>query len=128
MISNFVKKSLSGELLSKEESFAILESKDIELINLLNAAFEVRRKYWGKEVSIHIINNAQNGFCPEDCKYCAQAKTSDSNIKEYPTKSQEEILKEAQSAYKKGAQRYCMVFAGRGPSQSRIEFLADTIQ
>ena len=82
------------------------------------------QKYTGKEVSIHVINNAQNGFCPEDCHYCAQAKSSDAAIQEYPLKPDAEILAEARNAYENGAFRYCMVFAGRGPSQRRVEHLA----
>lgn len=124
----YSEKSLEGTLLSKQDCRVILRSREVELISLLNSAFDVRSRFWGKEVTIHIINNAQNGFCPEDCKYCAQAKTSDSPIKEYPVKSEEEILNEARNAYEKGAHRYCLVFAGRGPSNSRIEFLSNVIR
>ena len=95
---------------------------------LLSAAYEVRKKFRGKEVTVHIINNAQNGHCPEDCHYCAQAKSSKANIEEYPLKSDEEFLAEAKNAYEKGAHRYCMVFAGRGPSKGRVERLSNLIR
>ena len=121
-------KSIAQELLDAKTARDILSSKSIELMPLLNAAYEVRREFVGKEVTIHIINNAQNGFCPEDCHYCAQAKTSQADIEEYPLKSDQEILAEAKNAYEKGAHRYCMVFAGRGPSQGRVEHLAQLIQ
>ncbi len=106
----------------------LLSSDAIELMPLLNAAYEVRKEFFGKEVTIHIINNAQNGFCPEDCHYCAQAKTSKADISEYSIKSDQEILAEAKNAYDKGAHRYCMVFAGRGPSRDRVEHLAKLIR
>ncbi|MEI7998798.1 MAG: biotin synthase BioB, partial [Candidatus Omnitrophota bacterium] len=80
------------------------------------------------EVVIHIINNAQNGHCPEDCHYCAQAKSSDADIQEYGFKSDEEMFDEARQAYCKGAYRYCMVYAGRGASQGRIERLSRLIR
>ena len=38
-------------------------------------------------------------------------------------KSDEEMLQEARSAYTKGASCYCMVYAGRGASRSRIDRL-----
>ena len=120
--------SIAGYSLNRKTSETILNSPDIELISLLNAAFEVRKKYTGKNVKVHIINNAQNGHCPEDCHYCAQAKTSQADIKEYPLKSDAEILAEAKAAYEKGAYRYCMVFAGRGPSERRVEHLSRLIQ
>lgn len=126
--TDLTQKSLSGEILSDEICLKILTSQEIELLPLLDAAYQIRKKFFGNEVSVHIINNAQNGFCPEDCHYCAQAKTSRADIDEYPLKSEEEILAEARWAHESGAFRYCMVFAGRGPSPRRIELLAKLIK
>ena len=120
--------SIAGEALPHKTCQSILTSPDIELISLLNTSFEVRKTFTGKSVKVHIINNAQNGHCPEDCHYCVQAKTSTAGIVEYPLKSDEEILAEAKAAYEKGAYRYCMVFAGRGPSQKRVEHLSRLIR
>ncbi len=125
---NLADQSMAGQCIDRATCEQILSSPDIELISLLNAAFDVRKKYTGKNVKVHIINNAQNGHCPEDCHYCAQAKTSQADIKEYPLKSDAEILAEAKAAYEKGAYRYCMVFAGRGPSERRVEHLSRLIQ
>ncbi len=122
------RQGIASEIISRETAAQILTSPRIELLPLLNAAFEVRRKFRGTEVSIHIINNAQNGYCPEDCRYCAQARTADSDIEKYPLKSDEEILAEAKNAYERGAFRYCMVFAGRGPSLTRVTHLARLIR
>ncbi len=126
--NELVEKSLQGETLSDEVCLQILISPEVELLPLLDAAYQVRKKYTGKEVMLHIINNAQNGYCPEDCYYCAQAKSSNANIEKYPIKPDEEILAEAQRAYESGAYRYCMVFAGRGPSKKRIAHLAKLIK
>lgn len=125
---NLTQRGIADELLPREICEQILKSPDVELLPLLDAAFQVRKKFRGMEVTVHIINNIQNGHCPEDCHYCAQAKTSDAAIKEYPIKSDEEILAEAKAAYDKGAFRYCMVSAGRGPSLSRTDKLADLIR
>ena len=122
------KKSLGGKPLSDESCLQILTSPEVELLPLLDAAYQVRKKYTGKAVQLHIINNAQNGFCPEDCYYCAQAKPSNANIEAYSIKPDEEILAEAQCAYESGAYRYCMVFAGRGPSKKRVAHLAKLIK
>ncbi len=117
----------AGDILDRTLARQILTSPQIELLDLLHAAYQIRKEYVGKEVIIHIINNTQNGFCPEDCHYCAQAKSSRADIEEYPLKSDEEILGEAREAFAKGAYRYCMVFAGRGPSLTRVEKLAALI-
>lgn len=119
---------IAGELLSTKTAADILSSDDIELLSLLNAAYAVRKKFVGKEVTIHIINNAQNGHCCEDCSYCAQAKPSKAEIKEYSLKSDREILLEAKNAHEHGAHRYCMVFSGRGPSQKRIDHLVRLVR
>ena len=119
---------LQEDMLSDELCLQILTSSAVELLPLLDAAYQVRKKYTGKEVQLHIINNAQNGFCPEDCHYCAQAKSSNADIETYATKSDAEMLDEAKCAYESGAYRYCMVFAGRGPSRTRVEHLAGLIK
>lgn len=101
----------------------ILADASLEILPLLDAAYQVRKHYFGQAVCVHIINNAQNGHCPEDCRYCAQAKTSTADIEEYGMKSDEEMLQEARRAYAQGAACYCMVFAGRQASNSRVEHL-----
>ena len=126
--NNLVDTSLSGEDIGFDVAKEILCSQDIQILPLLNAAYEIRRYYRGMDITIHIINNAANGSCQEDCSYCAQAKTSKSEIEEYPIKSNEEFMAEAENAYKKGAHRYCMVFSGRGPSQSRVKALSSLIK
>ena len=121
-------RSIAGEIFEEDLAKQILTSPELDLLPLLNAAYEVRKKFTGKEVAIHVINNAQNGHCSEDCHYCAQAKTSAADIEEYSLKPDEEILAEAKRAYESGAYRYCMVFAGRGPSLRRTEHLARLIR
>jgi biotin synthase len=121
-------KSLKGNPISVTESTRILEDRSIPLLELLQAAYAVRSHYYRNRVSIHIINNAKNGNCPEDCAYCVQASSSDSPIADYPIKSESEIMGEAKNAYDNGAYRYCMVFAGRGPSKGRVKKLAGMIK
>lgn len=120
--------STAGETLPRSTALEILTSGEVELLPLLNAAFAVRKKFRGKEVSLHIINNAQNGHCSENCGYCAQARTSRADIEEYPLKSDAEILAEARDTHEKGADCYCMVFAGRGPSATRVAHIARLIR
>lgn len=116
--------ALGGEELSDSVCEQVLVDPEVDVLPLLNAAYTVRKAYWGNKVTVHILNNAANGNCPEDCSYCTQAKTSDVDIEEYPMKSRAEILDEAKLAYENGAFRYCMVFSGRGPSKNRTDELA----
>ncbi len=125
--SNLAKQAVNGDSLESSIAERILTDRNIEILPLLNAAYEVRKTYHGKEVAIHILNNAANGYCPEDCNYCAQSKNSKADIEEYGLKTDDEILTEAKAAYDNGAFRYCMVFAGRGPSERRVEKMCDLI-
>lgn len=120
--------SLKGELVDDSDYLKVLTSDKVELLPLLNAAYKVRKKYFGNEVKIHVINNVQNGYCPEDCSYCAQSKFSKAKIETYSMKSDKEILSEAKIAYETGAFRYCMVFSGKGPNENRVKHLSSLIK
>jgi len=128
MFEHLSQQSLAGNSMTKAEAMELLTSSSVALLPLLQAAYTVRHHYWKNEVSIHILNNAKNGNCPEDCGYCAQAKTSKAGIESYPIKSESEILEEARQAYEGGAYRYCMVFSGRGPSKKNVEKLSGLIK
>jgi biotin synthase len=120
--------ALADRPLAPEAGVRLLTDPEVDLFPLLHAAYRVRRRHHGKVVQVHILNNAQNGKCPEDCAYCAQARTSDAEIEEYPIKDEAEILAEADRAHRAGAHRYCMVFAGRGPNERRTQVLAGVVR
>ncbi len=109
--------ALAGAHIADDRCLQILTDPAVDLLPLLNAAYEVRHAHWGKTVQVHVLNNAQNGKCPEDCSYCSQARTSEAPIEEYSMKDDDEILDEAERAYEAGAFRYCLVMSGRGPSK-----------
>ena len=126
--ASLAKRALTDEAPSEAEAAWILDGPDVELLLLLQAAFEPRRAHFGRSVGVQILNNVQNGLCPEDCGYCAQSKVTDAAVREYPMKSDEEILAGAAEAAAGGAVRYCMVMSGRGPSLRRAERFARLIQ
>lgn len=127
-LQNLSQSILEGKKLSKEEALALL-SPEVDLLPLVDAAYTLRKHYFDKKVRIHILNNAKNGNCPEDCSYCAQGQKADKDmIEDYPMKSDEEIMAEAKRAADAGAFRYCMVFAGRGPSDKRVDRLANLVK
>ena len=87
--------SLRGEAPTAAQSLWILDSPEADLPGLLQAAFAPRKAHFGRKVMVHVLNNVQNGLCPEDCGYCSQNKDSKSAIRKYAMKSDDEILKEA---------------------------------
>ena len=63
-------RSLAGEVLGRDDARAILESTDDELLDVLAAAYAVRRQFFGHTVQLFFLMNAKSGLCPEDCGYC----------------------------------------------------------
>jgi biotin synthase len=126
--SSLATRALAGDAPSADQAHWILEGEDVALLPLLDAAFQVREKHFGREVMIHVLNNVQNGLCPEDCGYCSQNKDSEVAIRKYAMKSDQEIFDEAEKAAKAGASRYCMVLSGRGPTLERTRKLAGMIR
>ncbi len=121
-------RALRGEAPTQEQAEWILDGKDVDLLPLLHAAFVPRQHHFGRRVMVHVLNNVQNGLCPEDCGYCAQSKDSESPIRKYPMKSDDEILAEAERAARSGASRYCMVLSGRGPTRASATKLAAIVR
>jgi len=126
--SQLVTDCLDGNNLDDSLCVDILNSPRFELLPLLHAAFQIREKFWGREVLIHVINNVQNGRCSEDCRYCAQSASSDAEIQSYPMKSDDEIMEEANRAYSMGADRHCLVFSGFGPASERVAHLGQLVR
>ena len=121
-------RALRDEPPSTNDARWILDGGDVELLPLLQAAFVPRRQHFGRRVMVHVLNNVQNGLCPEDCGYCAQSKDSTAAIRKYPMKSDEEIFAGAEQAARAGATRYCMVLSGRGPTRERTQHLANLVR
>jgi len=119
---------INGELPAPETCLSLLTDSRVELLPLLDAAFQVRKHFHGREVTVHIINNVSNGLCSEDCNYCPQSQSSNAEIAAYREKTEEEIVAEAKQAYEAGAHRYCMVYAGRRPGSQRIERIANLVR
>lgn len=114
---------LEGRRLAREQARQVLEAADEELKSLLLAAFEVRRRYFGRRVKMVMIRNARSGHCGEDCHYCSQSAISSAAIPTYPLQPLESLVEGARRAMARGARRYCVVTSGRGPSRADLERL-----
>ena len=121
-------RALRDEPPSQEQALWILDGEELELLPLLQAAYLPRARHFGRRVMVHVLNNVQNGLCPEDCGYCSQSRDSSAAIRKYAMKSEDEILAEAEAAAKSGASRYCMVMSGRGPTLTGARRLAELVR
>lgn len=117
---SIISRSLHGEAIAPSEARDILTLPDDEIMEVLRAAFEVRKATYGKRVKICVLQNARSGLCPEDCHYCSQSAVSTAKIAKYPLLPIEDLVEGARRACEAGAKRYCMVTSGRGPSEEDI--------
>jgi biotin synthase len=111
---------LAGEPLGREDALAILRSPDDELLALLDGAFRIRRRHYGRLVKLNMLVNAKSGICPEDCGYCSQSIVSTAPVPKYSLLSEEVIVAGAHEAWARKARTYCIVASGRGPSAREV--------
>ena len=107
---------LAGRAATRAEALAMLNASDDDLLALLDAAFRIRRHYFGRKVNLHVIRNALSGNCSEDCSFCSQSVRSQAEIERHPMESADALIAGAQEAAAVGAVKYCMVTSGRRPS------------
>jgi biotin synthase len=121
-------KSLRGELITLEEGLRIIESNDEELLDILQAAFTVRKHFYGKKVKLNLILNAKSGLCPEDCGYCSQSIISKAPIDKYPLLEKNIIVDGARKAMELQVGTYCIVASGRGPTSKELDQVIEAVQ
>jgi len=128
LIPHLAERALRDEPPTADECRRMLDGEGFDLLPLLEAARAPREKHFGRRVMVHVLDNAQNGLCPEDCGYCSQSRHSGSAIRKYPMKEDAEILAGAERAARSGATRYCIVMSGRGPSIDQARKLAGVVR
>jgi biotin synthase len=121
-------RALAGACLTREAAHAVLSSPDDELLDVLAAAYRVRRQHWGNRVRLHFLLNAQSGLCPEDCHYCTQSSVSSAEIDKYPLLAREKILAAAGRAAALRAGTFCLVISGRSPGERVFGKVLDAVR
>ena len=72
------------------------------------------------------ISNISSGSCSEDCSFCTQSARYHADIETYRQKSIEQIVDEAKLARKNRAIGFCLVTAGKGMSDAKLEYVSKT--
>ena len=81
-----------------------------------------------KPIFLCAINNILSGTCQEDCKFCTQSVRYHANIERYNYKKIDQIVTEAKLAKENGALGYCLVTAGKGLDDKKVDFVAHAAQ
>ena len=121
-------RALASEPLSRDEALSLLRAPDVDVPELVAAAYRVRRRHFSDTVKVNFLVNIKSGICPEDCHYCSQSKVSRANIDKYPLLSANEIIAAALRGHSFGARRVCVVASGRGPSDADVAHVAGAVR
>jgi biotin synthase len=79
-------------------------------------------------VQLSTLLSIKTGGCPEDCGYCPQAARYHTGVDNEALMSVDEVLAAARCAKEKGATRFCMGAAWRGPKQRDLERVIDMVK
>ena len=121
-------KALRDEPLTRAECLHVLGTPDERLLELLDAGFTVRERYFGRKVRLQMLQNSKSGACQEDCHYCSQSAVSTADIDRYGLLPMEQMVDGARRAAAARAQRYCIVISGRSPLDREIAEISDAVR
>lgn len=118
------RRSASRWLVSEVEALYALPFSD-----LMYRAQQVHREnFSANEVQLSTLLSIKTGGCPEDCSYCPQAARYHTGVENEPLMSVGSVLEAARAAKAKGATRFCMGAAWRGPKQRDVEKVAELVK
>jgi biotin synthase len=87
-----------------------------------------RRNFDPNSVQLSTLLSIKTGGCPEDCGYCSQSVRVATGVESQPLLPLDEILATAKAAKERGATRFCMGAAWRGPKDRDIDDVAAIVR
>lgn len=121
-------KVLKGTGISENDAKILMNTTDLELKTLSDAANKITRNFNGNRIDIEQLANIKKNYCSEDCAFCSQSAFFNTSIGSYRLLSKGEILQKAKKAYDEGANSYCLVAAWREPSPKDFEKVCKIIE
>ena len=99
------------------------------LMDLLFRAHQVHRENFDpNEVQRSALLSIKTGGCPEDCSYCSQSARYKTDTEREALMQVEDVVAAAKEAQAKGATRFCMGAAWRGPKEKELEAVTQMIR
>ena len=101
---------------------------DLPFSDLIHRAQSVHRQYHDPNgVQLSTLISVKTGGCSEDCGYCPQAARYHTGVENQEMLTLDEVLAAAAEAKARGASRFCMGAAWRGPKQRDIEKMTEMV-
>jgi biotin synthase len=97
--------------------------------DLLFRAHSVHRAHFDPNaVQVSTLLSIKTGGCSEDCGYCSQSARHATSVESQALMSLDAVMQAARSAKERGATRFCMGAAWRGPKQKDLEPVLAMVQ
>jgi biotin synthase len=118
-----------------ERSDARWRVADIEALfalafaDLLFRAQQVHREHFDpNQVQLSTLLSIKTGGCPEDCAYCPQSASFETDVEAGKLMPLQEVIDAAVAAKEQGATRFCMGAAWRSPKERDMERVTEMVR
>ncbi len=102
---------------------------ELPFFDLVHRAQMVHRENFDPNaVQRSTLLSIKTGGCSEDCGYCSQSARYDTGLERERLMPIDEVLENARAAKAKGASRFCMGAAWRGPKDNDLEPVLDMVR
>ena len=102
---------------------------DLPLMDLIFRAQQVHREHFdANEIQRSTLISVKTGGCSEDCGYCSQSARNKTELEREKLMPVDEVVAAAKKAKEKGASRFCMGAAWRGPKEKDLEPVLEMIR
>jgi biotin synthase len=107
----------------------VLALYDMPLMDLIWRAQGVHRENFDPNaVQRSALLSVKTGGCSEDCSYCSQSARYDTDTERERLMPLNEVIAAAQAAKDKGASRFCMGAAWKGPKDNDLDRVLDMVR
>ncbi|WP_037585782.1 biotin synthase BioB [Stenoxybacter acetivorans] len=101
---------------------------DQPFLDLVFQAAQVHRTYFDpQKIQLSTLISIKTGGCPEDCAYCPQSAHHQTDVQKQALLDVDDIVAKAKIAKARGAGRFCMGAAWRGPKPRDVKKVAEII-
>ncbi len=101
----------------------------LPFMDLMHRAQQVHRaNFDANEIQRSTLLSVKTGGCSEDCGYCSQAARYNTDTEREAMLPLDEVIAAAQAAKDKGASRFCMGAAWRGPKDKDLAKVSEMIR
>ncbi|WP_027009750.1 biotin synthase BioB [Conchiformibius kuhniae] len=102
---------------------------DEPFLDLVYRAAEIHRRHFNpREIQLSTLLSIKTGGCPEDCEYCPQSAHYNTGLPKSQMLDVSHIVEKAKIAKARGASRFCMGAAWRGPKPDDVAAVCEIIK